>query len=166
MVLVGPAGAGKTTLAARLFAATDVLSSDAFRAVVGGDEADQRVTRVAFSILHRELTRRLAARRTTVVDATNVSAAARRGLVRRASAAGVPAVAIVLQLPPTLVLARNATRAGRIVPEAAVRRQIDDLDRSVRRGLGEEGFASVHVFRTAADVDELVVGPAEAPAPR
>jgi protein phosphatase len=69
----------------------------------------------------------------------------------------VPAVAIVLQLPPTLVLARNATREGRIVPEAAVRRQIDDLDRSVRRGLDAEGFAAIHILRTAADVDALEI---------
>jgi predicted kinase len=113
VVFVGAAGAGKSTLAARLFGAGEVLSSDAFRAVVGEDEADQRVTRVAYSILHRELGKRLAARRTTVVDATNVTAYARRGLVRRASSAGMPAVAIVLHLPPTLVLARNATRPGR-----------------------------------------------------
>jgi predicted kinase len=157
VVFVGAAGAGKSTLAARLFAAAEVLSSDAFRAVVGEDEADQRVTRVAFSILHRELGTRLAARRTTVVDATSVTAYARRGLVRRASSAGMPAVAIVLHLPPTLVLARNATRPGRIVPEAAVRRQLDDLERSLRRGLDGEGFASIHVLRSAADVDALVI---------
>jgi protein phosphatase len=158
IVLVGAAGAGKSTLAERLFPAADVLSSDAYRALVAGDASDQRVTRVAFSILHRELVKRMTARRTTIVDATNVTAYARRSLVRRAAAVGVPAVGIVLHLPPALVLARNATRPGRIVPEAVVRRQIDGLDRSLRRGLEADGFAALHVLRSAAQVDELQLG--------
>ena len=156
VVLVGAAGAGKSTLAARLFAPDLVLSSDAHRALVTGDEADQAATRTAFAILHRQLSRRMAARRTTVVDATNVTSFARRSLVRRASAHGVPAVAIVLDLAPTLVLARNATRRGRIVPEEAVRRQLADLARSLRRGnLEADGFAAVHHLRTAADLDSI-----------
>jgi predicted kinase len=157
VVLVGAAGAGKSTLAARLFPRDAILSSDAFRAVVAGSEADQRATRTAFSILHRELARRLAARRTTVVDATNVTAFARRALVRRAAAAGVPAVAIVLDLDPALVVARNASRAGRVVPGPAVEQHQRDLARSMRRGLGDEGFAAVHVLRTPDEVDALEI---------
>jgi protein phosphatase len=157
VVLVGAAGSGKSTLASRLFAPAQVLSSDAFRGVVSGDPGDQRATRTAFSILHRELAKRMAARQTTVVDATSVSAYARRGLVKRAAAAGVPAIAIVIALPRRLVLARNATRDGRIVPEDAVNRQLDDLDRSLRRGLEPEGFAAVHVLRTPAEVDGLEI---------
>ena len=156
VVLVGAAGAGKSTLAARLFARDEVLSSDAQRALLTGDEADQAVTKTAFAILHRQLARRMAAGRTTVVDATNVTSFARRSLVRRATAAGVPSVAIVLDLAPELVMARNATRLGRIVPEAAVRRQLADLARSLRRGdLESDGFAAVHHIRTEAELDEL-----------
>ena len=156
VVLVGAAGAGKSTLAARLFARDEVLSSDAQRALLTGDEADQAVTKTAFAILHRQLAQRMAAGRTTVVDATNVTSFARRSLVRRATAAGVPSVAIVLDLAPELVMARNATRLGRIVPEAAVRRQLADLARSLRRGdLESDGFAAVHHIRTEAELDEL-----------
>ena len=157
VVLVGAAGSGKSTFAARHFALNQMLSSDAFRAAISGDPGDQRVTQTAFSILHRELARRMAARLTTVVDATSVSANARRGLVQRAAEGGVPAIAIVLALPRALVLARNATRDGRIVPEDAVRRQLDDLDRSLRRGLDVEGFSAVHVLRTATEVDDLEI---------
>ena len=158
VVLVGAAGAGKSTLAARLFAPDQVLSSDAHRALVSGDETDQAVTRTAFAILHRQLARRMAERRTTVVDATNVTSFARRALVRRSLAHAVPAVAIVLDLEPNLVLARNATRAGRIVPEAAVRRQLADLALSLRRsGLASDGFAAVHHLRTAVELDEIQV---------
>ena len=158
VVLVGAAGSGKTTLAARLFDADAVLSSDAHRALVAGDEADQGATKAAFSILHRRLARRLAERRTTVVDATNVTDYARRSLVRRSTATGIPAVAIVLALEPRLVRARNATRPGRIVPAAAIARQLADLDRSLRRdSLSSEGFAAVHLIRTARELDELDV---------
>jgi predicted kinase len=158
VVLVGAAGAGKTTLAARLFAPDEVLSSDAHRALLTGDESDQAATKTAFAILHRRLARRMAERRTTVVDATNVTSFARRSLTRRAAAHGVPAIAIVLDLATTVVLARNATRPGRIVPEEAVRRQLDDLARSLRReALATDGFAAVHRVRTAAELDALML---------
>jgi predicted kinase len=166
VVLIGAAGSGKTTLAARLFEAEAVLSSDAHRALVSGDEADQAATKAAFSILHRRVVRRLADGRTTVVDATNVLAHARRSLVRRAVQAGVPAVAIVLALEPRIVRARNATRPGRIVPEAVVARQLDDLERTLRRdSLASEGFAAVHLVRTARELDELTLEWVAAPVP-
>jgi protein phosphatase len=165
VVLVGAAGSGKSSLAARLFAPDEVLSSDAHRALLTGDEADQRVTKAAFAILHRRLAQRMAEGSTTVVDATNVTSFARRSLTRRAAAHGVPAIAIVLDLAPALVLARNATRRGRIVPEAAVRRQLADLGRSLRRdALAAEGFVAVHQLRTAAEVDGLQL--ARSPNPR
>lgn len=163
VVLVGAAGAGKSTLAARLFPAEAILSSDAFRKLVSGDESDQRATRTAFAILHRELDRRLARGLTTVVDATSVTPSARRGLVRRAAAHGVPAVALVLDLAPELVLERNAMRAGHVVPEPAVRRQLADLRTSTRNGVLEaEGFEAVHTVRTAADLDALSIAAANA----
>jgi predicted kinase len=159
VVLVGAAGAGKSTLAARLFPADAILSSDAFRKVVSGDESDQRATKTAFAILNRELDRRLARGLTTVVDATSVTPYARRGLLRRAAAHGVPAVALVLDLAPELVLARNALRPGHVVPEPAVQRQLADLRASTRDGaLEAEGFAAVHIVRTAADLDALSIG--------
>lgn len=156
VVLVGAAGSGKTTLAARLFRPADVLSSDAYRGMIAGDEADQGVTRVAFRLLHRDLEARLAAGLTSVVDATSVTAHARRSLTRIAQRHGVPAIAIVLDLPAELVLARNATRAGRIVPEGAVRRQLADLARTQRnRAAAQEGFVAWHVLRTAEDLDRI-----------
>jgi len=158
VVLVGAAGSGKSTLAERLFSADQVLSSDAFRAVVSGDAADQRTTRAAFAILHRELDRRLAGRHTTVVDATNVTAFARRSLLRIAARHRLPAVAIVVDLDPTLVQARNAARGTRIVPAEAVERQLEALSTTLRRdGLATAGFAAIIHLRTTAEVDSLEI---------
>ena len=133
VVLVGAAGAGKSTFAARHFAADETLSSDRFRAIVSGDEANQAATKAAFTLLHRTLTTRLAERRLTVVDATSVRHAARRALVARADAAGVPAVAIVLDLPAETVIARNAARPARTVDMAVVRRQLAERPDRARR---------------------------------
>jgi predicted kinase len=158
VVLIGAAGAGKSTLAARLFPSPAILSSDAYRAIVSGDEADQRATMTAFAILDRELERRMAARRTTAIDATSVTRFARRGLLRRAAEHGVPAVAIVLDLDPAVVLARNAARAGRVVPEAAIRKQLAELARSLAPGaLEAEGFAHVLRITNPAELDALAL---------
>ncbi len=158
VLLVGAAGAGKSTFATRRFAPEEILSSDTLRARLSGDPADQSVSGAAFAILHRETADRLRAARLTVIDATNVDRRARSPLLGLARSAGVPAVAIVLDLPTTLVLARNRARAGRGVPDAVVHRQLARLRASVEgRHLDSEGFATV-VRLTAPDgVDALVV---------
>ncbi len=152
VVMVGPAGSGKSTLASRLFAADEILSSDALRAAVSGDEADQSASRTAFSMLHRALARRLAAGELTVVDATNLRREHRRPLVDRARQAGLPAVAIVLDLPADVVRARNAGRT-RVVPSDVIDRHLSWLRRTVDGDqLAAEGFASVIVLQTPDDV--------------
>ncbi|MDO8484614.1 MAG: AAA family ATPase [Candidatus Limnocylindrales bacterium] len=158
VVLVGAAGAGKTTFAARHFDPSEVLSSDGYRALIAGDEADQRATRAAFGRLHRELARRLAEGCLTVVDATNVEPSARRELISRARAAGLSAIAIVLDLPAATVLARNAARTGRVVDELVVRRHLDRLRHAVDgpgTRLQAEGFSQVVVLRDPVEVDEV-----------
>jgi len=164
VVLVGAAGAGKSSFARRHFAPDEILSSDAFRLLVAGAGADEArialATRPAFAALHRALTRRLAEGRLTVIDATSVQPHARRALLSRAVATAVPAAAIVLDLPAEVVLARNAARTGAaLVPEEAVRAQLADLSRTLAREPAERwrGFAVVHHLSTAADVDRAIV---------
>jgi protein phosphatase len=160
VVLIGAAGAGKTTFAARHFEPSEVLSSDGYRALIAGDEADQRATGAAFGRLHRELARRLAEGRLTVVDATNVEPAARRPLLARSRAAGVPAVAIVFDLPATVVLARNAARHERVVKEPVVRHHLARMRSTLdgpADGLRAEGFAQVIVVRDPVELDSVRV---------
>jgi predicted kinase len=158
VVLVGAAGAGKSTFAARHFAPAEILSSDRFRAIVSGDEANQAATRAAFVLLHRELSSRLGQGRLAVVDATSVQSAARRALVARADAARVPVTAIVLDLPADTVVARNAARPARTVDLAVVRRQLADVRASLdgpAPALLREGFSQVVVLRDPAEVDRV-----------
>jgi len=156
VLLVGPTGSGKSTFAARHFGPGEVLSSDAFRALVSGDEADMAATTDAFELLHLAAGRRLGRRLLTVVDATNVRADARRPLLALARRSAVPAVAIVFDLPLELAATRNAQRPGRTVPRRVLRQQHRDLQRALTV-LGGEGFAGVFVLRSAEAIDKLRV---------
>jgi protein phosphatase len=156
VVLVGPAGSGKSTLAARHFAPDEILSSDAYRKLVSGDEADQRATGLAFRRLHDDVAKRLRARRLSVIDATNLTRHARLTLLARARDAEVPTVAIVLDLPRDVVHARNAGRVTRVVSEAVVDRQLATLRAAIDGdALHSEGFASIVVLDDPALVDAL-----------
>ena len=156
VVLVGAAGAGKSTFAARHFERDEILSSDAYRELISGDPGDQRATKAAFAALHRALERRLASGLLSVVDATSVQAHARRSLVARGRDAGVPVVAIVIDLPADTVRARNAGRGALAVPDQAVRRQLVELAATVARGpQAWTGFASVAHLATPSDVDRV-----------
>lgn len=92
-----------------------------------------------------------------MVDATNVDRAARRALLQRAVAVGVPAVAIVLDLPTDIVLARNAMRLERVVEERIVRDHLARLrlaiDAPTALNLRSEGFNLVVHLREPGDVD-------------
>lgn len=154
VVLVGVAGSGKSTLAARHFAPAEILSSDAFRAIVSGDEADQSASEEAFALLHRALDERLAGGLLSVVDATNVEGWARRQLLAIAGRHGRPAVAVVLDLPLPLCIERASLSRARRVPPAAIRRQHKHLRRSLPQ-LASEGYASIVTVSDPQDVDRL-----------
>jgi protein phosphatase len=158
VVLIGAAGSGKTTLAARLFGPDEILSSDALRATVSGNEADQRASAVAFRILHRTLERRLARAELTVIDATNTKREHRRPLIARARATATPIVAIILDLDPTTVLAQNATRTARVVDPAVIQRHLEAVRQTIDAGqLTAEGFDHVVQLRSTQDVANLKV---------
>jgi protein phosphatase len=157
VVLVGAAGAGKSTLATRVFAADEIVSSDALRAVVSGDEGDQRVSGVAFRILHRTVATRLAEGRLTVIDATNTVGSVRRPLVARARAVGLPTYAIVLDLDPEAVRRQNAGRS-RVVDRDVVDRHLAAVRRTIDSdALSHEGFERIVVLRTPVEVAAVTI---------
>ena len=59
VALMGVSGSGKTTFAKQHFKATEVLSSDYFRALVSDDENNQQVTTQAFDTLYYVANKRL-----------------------------------------------------------------------------------------------------------
>ena len=151
IALVGISGSGKSTFARRHFKPTEVLSSDAFRAMVADDENDQSASGDAFDALHHVAGLRLRAGRRVVVDATNVQPFARAALVRLAKDHDVLPVAIVLDTPEDVAWERTEARPDRDFGRSVLRRQAGDLRRSLRR-LGREGFRKVHVVKPGDEV--------------
>ena len=156
VVLVGASGAGKSSFAAAHFKPTEVISSDYCRSVVADDENDMSATADAFELLHFIVGKRLAGRRLTVVDATNVQREDRKRLVMLARSYHALPVALVLNLPEELCQARNAARPNRDFGPHVVRNHVRALRRGLR-GLGREGFRHVHVMSTPEEVDAAVI---------
>ncbi|ALE07505.1 metallophosphoesterase [Arthrobacter sp. ERGS1:01] len=151
LVLVGASGAGKSTFARQHFHPFEVLSSDFFRGLVSNDENDQGATKAAFESLMFVAGKRLDAGLLTVVDATSVQAESRRELIRLARDHDVLPVAVVLDLPMATSIERDAQRSDRQVGARVIRRQADQLRRSLK-SLGREGFRKVHVLHNEAEV--------------
>ncbi|WP_241987605.1 AAA family ATPase [Cryobacterium sp. TMT1-66-1] len=151
VVLVGASGSGKSTFAATHFGQFETLSSDFFRGLVSNDENDQAATSAACEALRFVAGKRLDAGLLTVIDATNVQADARRSLVALARAHDVLPVAVVLDMPQSVCVGRNAARADRTFGASVIKRQRDQLRRSLKQ-LGKEGFQRVHML---SGLDEI-----------
>jgi protein phosphatase len=148
VLLVGPAGCGKSSFAARHFWPTQIVSSDQCRAVICDDAGEQRVTPLAFELMHSIIAMRLGCGRLTVADATNLKREDRRPLIKLAQRAGFNAAAIVFNLPLDVCLARNARR-HRIVPADAVALQYDLLLDTLAT-ISREGFRYIWTLEETA----------------
>ncbi|MFD1714513.1 polynucleotide kinase-phosphatase [Amnibacterium flavum] len=151
VVLIGSSGSGKSTFARDKFAPFETLSSDFFRGLVSNDENNQAATRAAFDSLRYVAGKRLEAGLLTVIDATNVQSEARKGFVQLARDHDVLPVAIVLDVPERVCVERNESRTDRPFGADVIRRQQDQLRRSLKF-LGKEGFRKIHILH---GVDEI-----------
>jgi protein phosphatase len=156
VVLIGASGSGKSTFAAAHFAPTEVISSDFCRGLVADDENDQTATKDAFDVLHFIAGKRLAAGRLTVIDATNVQPESREELIKLAREHDVLPVAIVFDLPERVCVSRNAARQDRQFGQRVISRQREQLRRGLR-GLERDGFRRVHMLRSEAEVDAVLI---------
>ncbi len=151
VLLAGPSGSGKTTFGASHFGAHEVVSSDACRALVSGDENALDATNDAFDLLYYLVGIRLRRGLLTVVDATNVRAEDRRGLVELAREHHVLPTIIALLPPVEVCIARTLERTDRNFGQAVVRKQYTALRRGLRK-LKQEGFRKVHVLDSEAAI--------------
>jgi protein phosphatase len=135
---------------------TEVLSSDACRAIVSDEENNQAVTNDAFEVLHFIAAKRLALGRLTVIDATNVQPEARKPLVALARQYHCLPVTIVLNMPEKVCHERNRSRDERAFGPHVVRQQHTQLRRSLR-GLAKEGFRHIFVLESPEEVEAATV---------
>jgi len=152
VALVGPSGSGKSSFARKHFRGTEVLSSDFCRGLVSDDENSQAATNDAFEVLHFIASKRLAAGKLVVIDATNVQPEARKPIIALGREYHCLPVAIVFDLPEKLCQERNRTRPDRDFGPHVIRQQSQQLRRSLR-GLEREGFRRVHVLRSPEEVN-------------
>ena len=122
--------------------------------LVADDENDQSATEDAFAVLHLILQGRLRRGRLTVVDATNLKRRAREPLLRIASESRVPAIAIVLDLPESVAIARHIERTDRNFDVDVIKRQYRQLADGILM-LDQEGFARIIILKTEDQVDNV-----------
>jgi F420-dependent oxidoreductase-like protein len=147
VVLVGPSGSGKTTWA-REELGEYVVSSDALRAMVGEGEHDLRASLDAFAVLDDVVARRMRRRLTTVIDSLGTDAARRAAWRDLASRHGVPCVAVVFDVPASVIRRQNQNRTDRVADDV-VRRQLAEWP-SVLEAVRGEDFDAVHSVGAAS----------------
>lgn len=142
-MLVGPSGSGKSTWAAARYRSSEIVSSDALRAVLGSGEHDQDASADAFDLLERIVTARLKRGLTTVIDTLGFEAPARRRWRELARAAGLSAVVVRFEVPERLARQRNRER-DRTVPDSVLTKQFQRA-KAVPGQVAAEGWDSVVV---------------------
>jgi F420-dependent oxidoreductase-like protein len=121
-----------------MFHASEVVSSDRLRGMVGAGEDDQQAGTAAFAILDQMVAERMRRGLTTVIDTLGFDGDNRRRWVGMAHEAGIPAFAVLFDTPATEIRARNAGRVHPI-PKTVIDRQIGRF-RSIPREIEDDGF--------------------------
>jgi protein phosphatase len=156
VLMMGASGSGKSTFAARHFLPTEILSSDRCRAMVADDEADQAATGDAFDVLYYIAAKRLAARRLTVIDATNLRTEDRKHAIELTRRYHALPVVFALDVPEGVCIERNRSRPDRAFGGHVVRNQVQLLRRSLR-GLQREGFRVVQTLSSAEAIANVEI---------
>jgi F420-dependent oxidoreductase-like protein len=141
VVLVGPAGSGKSMWAATRFEPGQVLSSDALRALVGEGEHDMAASIDAFALVEQIVRLRLGRRLTAVVDSLHLDAESRERWRVIAAEFGVACVALVMATPSAVIKQQNRARPLR-VPDGVHAAQLKRWP-AVRTEVAAEPFDAV-----------------------
>ncbi|HLM68968.1 MAG TPA: AAA family ATPase [Longimicrobium sp.] len=165
VVLVGASGCGKSSFAREHFTETQVVSSDECRRLVSDDAGSQAATREAFAVFYTLVRGRLTHGRLTVADATNLSPRSREKLRQAADSRRRPRIAIALDVPLDVCVARQTLRARQVRREVVERGHAEF--QQALRDLPHEGFLHVYLVRPEVQgAAPAVTGIDESRAPR
>jgi len=154
VVLIGATGSGKSSFAKKHFKSTEIVSSDACRALVCDDENSQAASADAFALARYITGLRLKNGLVTVIDATNVQEEARKDWIKLAKEYHCLPVAIILNMPEKVCAQRNALRPDRNFGAHVIPQHISQLKRSFKK-LKSEGFRHIIELRSPEEVDAI-----------
>ncbi|NLX07013.1 MAG: AAA family ATPase [Phycisphaerae bacterium] len=117
VVLMGPAGSGKSFFARRFFRRSQAVSSDRCREMIIDDPRVQRVSGDAFELFYTIVEMRAKYGRLTVADATHLAAEYRARHLKIAERYSRPVYLIVFEAPLETCLERNRGRRRRVEEE-------------------------------------------------
>ncbi len=141
ILLIGLPGSGKSTLATKLLADCSqrhLVSTDAIREQLFGDEAIQGPWLLIWREIERQFKDAITAGTTVIFDATNTQRRHRREVISLARDTGFTDItAIWVDTPVWLCLARNKRRERRVPEDVIFRmyRQLRDAPPSLEEGL-------------------------------
>lgn len=123
--LVGVAGSGKSTLAKRLAAyiGAEIVSSDAVRGELYGDESCQANHAKVFEVVHNRIRSLLKENKDVIYDATNLNAKRRMNFLKDIGALACKKTCVVVVTTPEDIAARMKLRE-RKVPMEVVHKQL------------------------------------------
>jgi alkanesulfonate monooxygenase SsuD/methylene tetrahydromethanopterin reductase-like flavin-dependent oxidoreductase (luciferase family)/predicted kinase len=159
VVLVGASGAGKSMWAQQRYRAQEIVSSDDLRGIVGSGRHDLAASADAFGLLDDILAARARRGLTCVVDTLGLDAQRRRGYLALAKTHGLPAVAVVFDVPAALAKERNAQR-DRPVPAPALAAQLARASETSAE-IDAEGWDQVVVVRSKLPAEPERIGTPE-----
>lgn len=155
VMLVGPAGSGKSSFAAQHFRASEIVSSDVCREMVSDNMEDMACSSKAFELFHFWIEKRLQLGRLTVADATNLNPKARTTLREIAAKYDMPIVVFALDSSLALCKKQNRGRT-RYVPEHVIAQHYGRMVEAMP-ALVQEGYQAVYPIRPRETPVEVVV---------
>ncbi|MFP4164012.1 MAG: AAA family ATPase [Chitinispirillaceae bacterium] len=152
VLLIGPAASGKTTFARTHFRQSEILSSDKLRAAVCDDQKDQSASADAFEILHLIASKRLARRKLTVIDATNVLQSSRKSILDL-NRDILPTAAVLFDYDEKELIRQDLSRTRRV--GADVIRMHTEQMKETLDSVGDEGYKIIINIRNPSQANHL-----------
>lgn len=145
IILVGLPGSGKTTYANKHLRKknTFVLSSDAIRKDVFGDETAQHNNKLVFSILFKRARSKLKQGMNVVIDATNISSQVRKETLQMFADLDLKKIATVVNAPVEICILRDKHRTRNVGEEV-----ITKLAGRFEQPSLDEGFDEIEIINT------------------
>ena len=144
-MMIGLPGSGKSWEAKEIAERENavIVSSDAIRGELYGDESCQDNPRKVFEIVEKRVRKTLSSGRSVIMDATNISGKRRAEWVSQMKMYGAEMIAVYLDTPISICIERQDFRQ-RKVPVDVIRR----MQRQFQAPVKKEGWDEIITIRT------------------